>query len=153
VAQFNILVAPLGGSFNNLVTLSATGLPAGAQVSFLPPAVTPGSSGAPSVMSIQTATGLARLALPESQRQSPIPLLALLAGVPLLGLAGSLRRLRKSSTRWMLLSLTALSILPILAFSGCGGGYFGPAPQTYTVNVVGTSGTLQESTTITLTVQ
>jgi hypothetical protein len=152
-AQFNIVVAPLGGSFNNLVTLSATGLPAGAQVSFLPPAVTPGSSGAPSVMSIQTTTGLARLALPESQRQSPIPLLAMLAGVPLLGLAGSLRRLRKTSGRWMLLGLAVLAILPMLALSGCGGGYFGPAPQTYTVNVIGTSGTLQESTTITLTVQ
>jgi hypothetical protein len=153
VAQFNIVVAPLGGSFNNLVTLSATGLPAGAQVSFLPSAVIPGSAGATSVMSIQTSTGLARLALPESQRQSSLPLLALLAGVPLLGLAGSLRRLRQSSRRWVLLGLTALTILPVLALSGCGGGYFGPAPQTYTVNVAGTSGALQESTTVALTVQ
>ena len=152
-AQFNIQVNPLGGSFNNLVTLSATGLPAGAQVSFLPPAVTPGSAGAPSVMSIQTSTGLAHLALPKSQRQSPVPLLALLAGIPLLGLAGSLRRLRRTSQRWMLLALAALAILPVLALGGCGGGYFGPAPQTYTVTVTGTSGALQESTTISLTVQ
>jgi hypothetical protein len=153
VAHFNILVNPLGGSYNNLVTLSATGLPAGAQVSFLPPAVTPGSAGAQSIMSIQTATGLARLATPQPQRPSPVPLLAIFAGVPLLGLAGSLRRLRRSRGRWMLLGLAALAILPILAISGCGGGYFGPASKTYTVTVVGTSGALQESTTISLTVQ
>ena len=153
VAQINLVVAPLGGSFNNLVTLSATGLPAGATVSFLPPAVTPGSAGAPSVMSIQTATGLARLTTPQPQRPNSVPLLAIFVGVPLVGLAGSLRRLRKSRGRWMLLGLAALAILPMLALSGCGGGYFGPAPQTYSVVVTGTSGSLQESTTISLTVQ
>jgi hypothetical protein len=53
----------------------------------------------------------------------------------------------------MLLGLAALAILPLLALSGCAGGYFGPTPQTFTVTVVGTSGALQESTTISLTVQ
>src|ERR1039457_6769422 len=126
---------------------------AGATVSFLPPAVTPGSAGAPSVMSIQTSTGLARLGFPESHRQNPVPLLALLAGVPLLGLAAGRRRLRRSSQRWILLGLATLAILPMLALSGCGGGYFGPPPQTYTITVTGTSGSLQESTTVSLTVQ
>ena len=63
----HVLVNPLGGSFNNLVTLSATGLPPGATVSFAPPAVTPGSTGASSVMSIQM-PGLAHLALPDSHQ-------------------------------------------------------------------------------------
>jgi YVTN family beta-propeller protein len=153
VAQYNLNIVPLGGSFNNLVTLSATGLPAGALVSFLPPAVTPGSAGAPSVMSIQTSTGLARLAAPELHRRNPVPLLAVLAGLPLLGLAAGRRRLRRSSQRWMLLGLAVLATLPALALSGCGGGYFGPAPQTYTVTVVGTSGSLQETTTVSLIVQ
>jgi len=153
VAQFNLVIAPLGGSFNNVVTLSATGLPAGAQYSFLPPSVTPGSSGATSVLSIQTATGLSRLAAPAPHRQYPVPLYALLAGLPLLGLAATRRRFRGASRRWMLLGLAALAILPLLALSGCAGGYFGPTPQTFTVTVVGTSGALQESTTISLTVQ
>jgi sugar lactone lactonase YvrE len=153
VAQFNLLIAPLGGSYNNLVTLSATGLPTGAQVSFLPAAVTPGSAGAPSVMSIQTTTGLARVELPDQHGPSTIPLLAMLAGLPLLGFAGNLRRLRRCRGRWMLLGLATLAILPLLALSGCGGGYFGPAPKTYTVTVTGTSGSLQESTTVSLTVQ
>jgi sugar lactone lactonase YvrE len=152
VAQFNIQVNPLGGTYNNLVTLSATGLPAGATVVFLPPSVTPGSAGSPSVMSVQTASGLARLAVPE-QRRNSLPLLALLAGIPLLGIGVRRRRFRRALNAWMLLVFAALAILPMLAISGCGGGYFGPAPKTYTLTVVGTSGSLQESTTVTLTVQ
>jgi hypothetical protein len=152
VAQFNIMVAPLGGSYINMVTLSATGLPAGAKYSFQPAAVMPGSAGAPSVLSIQTSNGLARLD-PESRRQNSLPLLALLSGVPLLGLAGSLRRFRRPMGRCLLMGLVALALLPILALGGCGGGYFGPSPQTYTVTVMGTSGSLQETTTVTLTVQ
>jgi hypothetical protein len=153
IAQFDLLIAPVGGSYTNVVSLSATGLPPGAQASFLPPSVTPGSAGTPSVLSIQTATGIAHLATPERPGHAPVPLLALLAGLPLLGFTVRVRRFRKATARWMLLALAALAILPALALSGCGGGYFGPAPKTYTVTVVGTSGSLQQSTTISLTVQ
>jgi sugar lactone lactonase YvrE len=148
LAQFNVLVNPVGGSFNNVVTLSATGLPPGATVSFLPPTVTPGTAGATSVMSIQTSSGLAHLAAPAPIRQNRTPLFALVAGIPLLGLAGSLRR-----GRWLLLALIALSLLPMMALAGCGGGYFGPPPQTYTITVTGSSGSLTTSTTVSLTVQ
>jgi hypothetical protein len=56
IAQYTIDVAPLVGSFNSAITFSATGLPAGASVSFKPPTVTPGSVSAATVMSVQTAT-------------------------------------------------------------------------------------------------
>jgi trimeric autotransporter adhesin len=153
LAQFNIMVVPLGGTFNNVVTLSTTGLPPGAQVSFVPSSVTPGTAGATSVMTIQTATGLARLMSPPAQRQKTAPLFAVMIGIPLLGIAGTRRRFRQTSRRWMLLGLAALAILPLLALGGCGGGYFGSAPKTYSITVTGTSGSLQQSTTITLTVQ
>ena len=52
----NITVPPLGGPFDNVVTLSASGLPPGASATFTPPAVTPGSTGAPAVLTIQLAT-------------------------------------------------------------------------------------------------
>jgi hypothetical protein len=50
----NVTVPPLGGAFNQPVTLSASGLP-GATASFNPPTVTPGASGAPTAMTIQLA--------------------------------------------------------------------------------------------------
>jgi trimeric autotransporter adhesin len=152
LAQYNLTIAPVGGTYSNLVTLSASGLPAGAVASFLPAAVTPGSAGAPSVLSIQTSTMLARERGPDPQHPGPVPLLAVLSGVSLLGLTLP-RRLRKASRGWRLLAIAALSILPVLAMTGCNGGYFGPKPQTFTVTVTGTSGTLQETTTVSLTVQ
>ena len=52
-------------------------------------------------MSNQTTTGLARVELRDQPGHSPIPLLAMLAGLPLLGFAGNLRRLRRCRGRWM----------------------------------------------------
>ncbi|MFZ0279645.1 MAG: Ig-like domain repeat protein, partial [Candidatus Sulfotelmatobacter sp.] len=49
-ATIDITVPPLGGAFDGVVTLSATGLPPGATATFNPPTVTPGSSGAPTVL-------------------------------------------------------------------------------------------------------
>lgn len=152
VAEYNLTVASVGGSFTSPVTLSASGLPAGASASFAPAAVTPGSASAPSVMSVQTSTGLARLAAPGPPRQKPAPLSALLAGIPLLGLA-AVRRLRRSSQRWLLLGLAVLAVLSSVAISGCTGGYYGPAPQTYSITVTGTSGSLQKTTTVSLIVE
>ena len=55
-AIIDITVPPLGGAFDGVVTLSATGLPPGATATFNPPTVTPGSAGAPTVLTIQLAT-------------------------------------------------------------------------------------------------
>jgi hypothetical protein len=155
VAQFNIAVSSTGGVFNTAVTLSATGLPAGATVSFAPASVTPGSAGGASVMSIQTASLLAASAAPvgDTHRQRSLPLLAALAGLPLLGMMRLQRRYRKTTQRLMLLALAALSLLPFLALSGCGGGLFGATPHTSLITVTGTSGSLQQSATVSLTVQ
>ena len=103
-------------------------------------------------MSIQTGSTLASGTLPASpQRRIPIPLLAAVVGLPLLGL----RQIGKRSPmrRGSMLVLAVLTLLPMLGLGGCGGGYFGPTPQTYTVSVTGTSGSLQQSTTVSLTVQ
>jgi hypothetical protein len=53
--------------------------------------------------------------------------------------------------------LAALGVLSLgvgAGLSGCGsGGYFGATPTSYTVTVTGTSGALNHSTTVTLTIQ
>ena len=52
---YNLAVKASGASFNNAVTLSCSGLPAGAQCSFQPSAtITPGSAGAAVAMTIST---------------------------------------------------------------------------------------------------
>jgi len=55
---YNLSIQPVGGSFNQAVSLSCSGLPAGAQCSFNPPsALTPGSSAVDVIMNISTTGG------------------------------------------------------------------------------------------------
>src|SRR5271156_4816181 len=52
-----LTVPPLGGAFNNVVTMSATGLPIGAVAVFTPPTITPGATGSPTTLTVQLPSG------------------------------------------------------------------------------------------------
>jgi hypothetical protein len=151
--QVNVTVPPVGGAFNNPVTMSATGLPPGATARFNPLTVTPGTAGAPTVMTIQLAP-LAAAVLPEAyppHRPWPLPSLAL--ALALCGLGLRRKRLPITLRRTLLLAPLALSLL---ALFGCGGGWLGPSttpPGSFVVIITGTSGTLTASTTVTVVVQ
>lgn len=66
-ANFNLTVGSQGAPFTGAVTLSASGLPAGATVAFSPPAVVPGALSAAVTMTVTTrpTTALNRSAKPE----------------------------------------------------------------------------------------
>ena len=64
-AVYNLAITPTNGDFNSVVTLSASGFPAGATVSFAPASVTPGGSATPSVMTVQTVRQEAQMATPR----------------------------------------------------------------------------------------
>jgi hypothetical protein len=145
-ALFTIDAAALGGSYNNPVTLSASGLPSGATYTFTPPVITPGLSGATSTLSILTPSLLALADHPHGKL--PPPWLAAVLLLPWFGVRRVRRRLARARLLTLLLGLASLG-----ALAGCAGGYFGPGPQSYTITVTGTSGTIQHSTTVTLTVQ
>ena len=51
------------------------------------------------------------------------------------------------------LLLGALALGSIASMTGCGGGYFGSVAKTVTLTITGTSGSLQHSTTVNLTIQ
>jgi trimeric autotransporter adhesin len=145
-ATYTLSLSPINGVFSNAITLSASGLPSGATATFKPASVTPGSAAAATTMTIATTKQTAMLQ--ELRPAAPLMLGLLL---PLFGL----RRARRKLQRYcMLLLFAVLSIGAVTGLSGCSpGGFFGQAPQTYTVTVTGTSGSLQHSTTVTLTVQ
>ena len=152
--RVNITVPPLGGPFDSVVTLSATGLPPVASATFNPPTVTPGSAGAPTVLTIQLAAATASIPasdLPARHGRFPdAPFsLAFVLFSTVLG--------RKRIPRALVLGF-ALAVLGVstMFVTGCGGGFATtqstPAGN-YTVKVTGTSGTSQASTTMTLVVQ
>ncbi|HEY5330098.1 MAG TPA: Ig-like domain repeat protein [Acidobacteriaceae bacterium] len=154
-ATYSFTVAPIGGPFNFPVTLSATGLPPGATVTFTPPVITVGASPANFTMTIQTAKTTAAL-----RRTGLFGGGAMMAGLLLLPFT---RRMRRRARRIRPLNLCALLLLGLgalggLAGCGTGSGFFGESQHTYTINVIGTATganglTLQHVATVTLTVE
>ena len=142
-ANFTVQISSLGGTFTDAVALSVTGLPAGSSGTFSTPSVTPGSAGATSVLTVQTASPYASLMLP---RIPAAPMLAVLLLPP----ACWMRRRRHPSRLPLALLLLFITCLGV---SSCAGGYFGPAPQSFTLTVTGAADSIQQSTTVTLNVQ
>ena len=144
-AKFNITVSAQNGTYSSPVTFSVSGLPTGASAAFQPLSVTPGSSSATSVLTIQASASTAL----STQSGSPWPLSA-----PALALVGFLFVPRRVRKRWTSLAVLLFASLGALAaLSGCGGGFAMSSPKTYTITVTGTSGADKSATTIQLTVQ
>jgi sugar lactone lactonase YvrE len=147
-AVYQVNLASINGSFTQQVTFAASGLPTGATVTFTPASVTPGSAGSSSTMTIQTLAQQA--SVKQDRARWPFP--AGLVSVALLILP--FRRRRR-----IFLSLGCLLLLLGVsgALSACGGGFAlpqtKPASATYTITVTGTSGSLQHSTSVQITVR
>jgi hypothetical protein len=143
-ATATVTVTPSNG-FNSSVTFACTGLPSGATCSFSPAQVTPAGSAAPTQLTIAASSTSA-----ASQRRSApfVPEAALAATIFLLG--------------WKRRSLLKIVLVVLLTFagfapvSGCGGGSGSSSgqqtqPINATVTVTATSGSLQQTGTIALT--
>jgi len=154
-AVFTFNIAPLNSPFNFPVTLSATGLPPGATVTFTPATITLGSAAATFTMTVQTPAqaGLQRKGLRWSGRS------AVALAIILLPFGWRTRRRSRRLHRLLLTFCALVGIAAMSGLSGCGGGsgFFGQSQQTYNITVIGTAAsggaTLQHSNTVTLTVQ
>jgi hypothetical protein len=132
----------------------ASGLPPGATASFNPSTVTPGSAGAPTVLTIQLAPLAAGMLDPHQDfpyRHLPLASFALMMG--LFGAGFRRRRCPRMLQRALAFSVLACALATLV---GCGGGFVGPPttqPGSYVVTITGTSGSTQASTMVTVVVQ
>lgn len=153
-ATFNLTETPVGNTtFPNAIVLTAAGAPASALSVTLTPNPIPAASGTTAfTLTVVTANSVANLQPhPASPLRKLVPFsLALL----LLPFAGRMRRRLPGMVRAVI--LFAAVLIAIGGLSGCGNqpsGYFGHGVTNYTIVVTGTSGTLNHSTSVTLTVE
>ena len=146
-----VSVPPQGGPYDNVITMSATGLPRGSTGLFVPATVTPGALPGSTALSIQLAT----LAAGRLPGQSPSPGAPSPAYAVATGLLLFVRR--KQLRRSFRLAACILSVAILGAtLAGCNGGFLRPpstAPGKYIVTITGTSGATVQSATVTVVVQ
>lgn len=133
----NITVTPQNG-FNSAVSFSCTG--SGVTCAFSPASVTPtGNAPATSVLTVSDAPAVGALG------RTPIPWLPGTSLAVVICLFG----LRKRRSLLQLALLLAVGIAGLSALSGCGGT---PKPRTAFVVVQATSGQIQQSASLTVTI-
>ncbi|MGA3162031.1 MAG: MBG domain-containing protein [Terracidiphilus sp.] len=165
VATYELSVAPASGtSFPAAVTLSISGMPAGATATITPSTwtqLTSTSWSFPANTALSTITLSIQVPATTTmlERNGPagFKLPPVLWGVLLLPFAGKLRRSGKRMRRAIsLMLLLAACVAAGTALGGCGGSSSSSGsttqPSDYTITVTATSGTVSSSTTLTLVV-
>jgi hypothetical protein len=139
----SISVAPING-FNSAVSFSCTsGLPSTATCNFSPATVTPAGAAASTTLTVSMAATTAAL---HNNGQPMIPAAAL---ATVFFCVGWKRR------RWQILMLLALSLCGLCLLNGCNDkiyNTFSSNPIQSTVTVTASGGSLQRTTTFTLTI-
>jgi hypothetical protein len=154
---FNLMLAPGSGStYPDPLTLSATGLPAGATAAFRPATIPAGSVATAVTMTVQTVnpqTAQGETPFLGGQRGS-IALACLL--LPMAGIKPVRKGLRKLPGLPVALAAAALALGAMVCLSGCNSnGFFNQAAKSYTVAVTATDAVTgaHSSINVTLTVQ
>jgi len=150
----SVNVSPSGG-FNSAVSLTCSAQ-AGVSCSFSPSSITPGSSAATSTLTVAAAS-----IAPPSGYSVPMTMGWLpLSGLGAVGMICAGRREKWTARkRKAVMWLGGTIVLALFTFFtlGCGGGSSTPSktntPNTVTMMVIGTSGSISHSTPVTLTIQ
>jgi sugar lactone lactonase YvrE len=153
--SFTASLTPTNPTFDNPVSLTVSGLPAGATATFSPASIATGSGPQTTTLTIQTASAAAlREQRPSlAKRMQPFSLALLV--IPFYGA----RRMRKNGRRMTQLVCIMFVVLGGLfataTMTGCGSsnGFFDQAQQNYTVIITATSGNVQHTAQVTLNVQ
>jgi hypothetical protein len=152
-AAINVTVPSVGGTFDNPVSMSVSGLPAGATASFNPASVTPTTAGALTVLTIQVGAVAAGIAHPLRA----IPFASLMLAVGLCSMNFSrkqfLRKFKKAQCKRALL----FPMLACVAYTltGCGSGSLvtrNLPSSSFVLTITGTSGSTHASTTVTIVI-
>ena len=156
-ATYTFGLQPQGGTFTSPITLTASGLPAGATAVFTPATIAPGGSSATASLTIQTAAlNSTSTATPAPVRAPLLPISAALFLLPLLRNKHVRARLGRMPRTLFSVLFLLIAGAATLGLTGCGGGSHDPNSSytiTVTASAVGAATPLQHTATVTLIVQ
>lgn len=145
---------PSGATFPAAINLAVTGLPAGATATFSPSSIPAGAGPTTVTLTVTVPTTAAMQFQRSPHGMSPSPFVLGFIFIPF-AVIRRRRLLRLGRAAWMLVPLLSGAVL-IAGVGGCGGSSGTPTqppPQSYTLTLTATSGSLQNATTLTLTVE
>ena len=137
-----LTVTPQYG-FNSSVTFGCSGLPGGISCAFQPPSVTPANTSVTTTITISAQGSAAAI---HAGFSSPFTLSTVAVVICLFG------RRRHRTVRLTLLVGLAGTVLMLASACGSGGSASTSGPSTSAITVTATSGSLQQSTVLTVTV-
>jgi len=153
-ASYQFSISPIGGLFSNSIALSCSGLPNLASCSVNPSSVTLGGNFATVTVAIKTTGNSAQLKTSEGRTSLWYVASTLEVGAFGMFLLGATERRRRARRTAFVLALVAGMTL----WTSCAGTVVSPAshstpPGSYSIQVIGSSGSLRHSTTLSLTVE
>lgn len=141
--NLTLTVTPQNG-FNAAISFACSGQPASATCTFNPSSITPSGSAVTTQLTIAVSSQSASL---RNESRPFLPTSALAVVFLLLGW-----RRRRGIQLYLLVAMACVGLGMISACGGAGGGGGGGTPVTSTVTVTATSGSLQQTTSVSLTV-
>jgi photosystem II stability/assembly factor-like uncharacterized protein len=149
-ANYSLTVSPQSSSFDQVVSFSCPNLAAVLSCAFSPATITPGAAAATTTLTVTTSAGafvMPQPPLPPPPNPPIFWLLSAALGLGLVALVGTRNRVRV----W--LPSVALSML-LLFLTACGSGSAPiDPPRTFNITVAAASGSIERTTTVSLTVQ
>jgi hypothetical protein len=156
-ASYTVTIGPLA-YFDSEVTMSCSGLPSVVSCSFSPAAVTPNDADATSTLTVSTTMTAASLTAPLGGRgdRAGLWLVLLALGLPGICMAGLVLRERDSRGRNVGIEFALVVIVLAATLVNACGDSTAPSPsgpETFSLTVTGTAGSIGHSATTTLVVQ
>jgi hypothetical protein len=159
-ATYTMSVSPVGGTFSSAVSLVCAGAPAFSTCTVNPTSVTPGANPSTVTVTLKTAGTSAQLSNPGGAPRSTFAFWTLTTGFGLFGmfLIGTRQGRKRASI--LLLLMVLMTGVPFWVGCGSSSSPTKTAPTgnstptgSYTVLVIGTSGSVRHFTSLALTVQ